>query len=111
MASIGSQNSIPELPDGFRWIDQDLILTVHAVPGAKRSEAVGFHGDAIRIRIAAGANDGKANKELREYLARLLQVPVSKVEIEAGQKSRRKRVRIVSAEKVKLSELLARIRR
>ena len=31
----------------------ELRLAVHATPGAKRTEAAGVHGDALRVRLAA----------------------------------------------------------
>ena len=31
----------------------DLLLVVHAQPGASRSEFAGLHGEAVKIRIQA----------------------------------------------------------
>ena len=42
------------LPDGT------LVLSVHAQPGAKRTEVAGPHGDALRIRVAAPALEDRA---------------------------------------------------
>ena len=61
---------LTELKDGVR-------IQVHAQPGAKRTEIVGVHGDALKIRIAAIPEDGEANAELLEFIARLLDAPVS----------------------------------
>lgn len=49
------------------WIEphpEGSLLTVWVVPGASRSEITGVHGDALRIRIAAPAEAGKANAAL-----------------------------------------------
>ena len=73
-----------------------LRLRVHAQPGARRSEVAGVHGDAIRIRIAAPAVEGRANDELVRYLAELFHVPQRAVTIVGGASSRRKDVRIVA---------------
>jgi len=67
-----------------------LSLTVHVQPGAKRSEVAGEHGDALKIRLAAAAVDGRANAALIELIAHRLGVPRAAVAIRCGEKSRRK---------------------
>ena len=47
-------------------------LIVHVQPRAKRSEVVGRHGDAIKVRLAAPPVDGAANEELVRFLAEAL---------------------------------------
>lgn len=82
------------------------ILWVHAVPGARRSEVAGTHADALRIRLAAPAVDGKANAELTRLLAELLGLPKSRVAILSGQGGRRKRVELAG---MKPGEVVGRI--
>jgi len=69
-------------------------LTLRVQPGARRSEVVGPHGDALRIRLAAPAVDGKANAELVRFLAAHVGLPAQAIEIVAGQTNRTKVVRI-----------------
>lgn len=69
-------------------------LRVHVQPGAKRSEITGVVGGVVRIRIAAAAHEGKANKALEEFLAERLDLPKSKVRIVRGATSRDKIVEI-----------------
>ena len=83
-----------------------LIVTVHAQPGAKHTEVQGLHGngsdsgngsgnaDALKIRVAAPPLDGRANLELRRFLAGILQVPRRDVMLLSGDKSRSKRFAI-----------------
>lgn len=71
-----------------------LVLTVHAQPGAKRTEVAGVHGDALRIRLAAPPVDGKANAELLRFLADAFGVPRRAVTLVRGEASRQKLVRI-----------------
>ena len=71
--------------------DGNVMLTVHVQPGARRSEIVGPHGDALKVRVAAPPVDGKANVAVVTLLAELLDAPV---ELVAGASSRRKRLRI-----------------
>jgi len=67
-------------------------LNVHVQPRASRTEVVGRHGDAIKIRIAAPPTDGSANEELVRFLAKTLGVKRSAVTIVGGKTGRRKRV-------------------
>jgi uncharacterized protein (TIGR00251 family) len=61
-------------------------------PGASRTEFAGKHGERIKVRLAARAQDGKANEALIEFLAQHYGVPKRSVRITAGLKSRQKRV-------------------
>jgi len=67
-------------------------LDIHVQPRASRTEIVGRHGDAIKIRIAAPPTDGSANEELVRFLAKTLGVKRSAVKLVGGMTSRRKRV-------------------
>jgi len=69
-----------------------LILELHVQPGASRSEFAGKHGERIKVRLAAPAQEGRANAALVEFLAQYYKVPRRNVRIESGLKSRRKRV-------------------
>jgi uncharacterized protein (TIGR00251 family) len=73
----------------------DLLLLLHVQPGAKRCELTGMHGDALKVRVAAPATGGRANRALVAYLAEQFGVPRSRVVLERGQDTRRKRVRVV----------------
>ncbi|HSO06131.1 MAG TPA: DUF167 domain-containing protein [Pelomicrobium sp.] len=71
-----------------------LILTLHVQPGARRTEVVGLHGDALKLRLAAPPVEGKANAELIRFLAAALGVAPRAVTLVAGDASRRKRVAV-----------------
>jgi uncharacterized protein len=73
-----------------------LTLDVHAQPGARRTEVVGTHGNALRVRLAAPAVEGKANAELRRFLAEAFGVPQRNVTLVRGEAGRRKTVRIAA---------------
>lgn len=80
--------------DWCRAHDGGVRLRIQAVPNAKRSEVAGTHGDALRIRLAAQAIDGKANAELTKFLSTVLHVPRSCIDILQGQSGRSKLVQI-----------------
>lgn len=70
------------------------MLLLRVVPNAKRSEVAGAYGDAIKVKIAAPAVDGKANAALLEFLAGQLGVGVRALELVGGEKSRDKTVAV-----------------
>lgn len=65
-------------------------IQVHAQPGAKLTEIVGLHGDAIKIRVQAPPLEGRANDELIRFLAEKLGVARSQVTLTKGETSRSK---------------------
>jgi uncharacterized protein (TIGR00251 family) len=69
-----------------------VILAVRVVPRASRSELQGIHGDALKIRLQAPPVEGKANRELVEFIAEALGVSRSSIEILTGDTNRNKRV-------------------
>lgn len=69
-------------------------LLFHVQPRAKRTEIVGWHGDAIKIRVAAPPVDGAANAELLRFLAKRLVLPITRVRLASGSTGRRKRVEV-----------------
>ena len=79
-----------------------VILRVHVQPGAGRSAATGRYGDALKVRVAAAPEGGRANQATASLVASLLGVSDRQVELVSGQSSRSKRLRV---EGVHLSEL------
>ncbi|MBX9918099.1 MAG: DUF167 family protein [Nitrosomonas sp.] len=75
----------------YRYDDADnLVLTLHIQPGAKSTAAAGLHGDALKIKLAAPPVEGKANTALLKFLAERFDVPLSRVILKQGDKSRHK---------------------
>ena len=74
--------------------DGRVMITVHAVPRASRSEIVGEHNGALRVRLAAAPVEGAANEELVRLIAKAFGVSQKYVEITAGHASKIKQVRI-----------------
>ena len=92
------------------YSEKDGVLTfkVQVVPRASRSEIVGEHNAALRVRIAAPPVNGAANKELVRTLSRALGVRQAAIEITSGQASKTKQVRVTGASTRAFQELLAR---
>jgi uncharacterized protein len=72
-----------------------MDLDVKVVPRSSRSEVAGAMADgALKVKVAAVPEKGKANEELCNVLARHFGVAARDVEVIAGAASTRKRVRI-----------------
>jgi uncharacterized protein len=65
-------------------------LRLRVSPGASRSEVVGPHGDAWKVRVTAPPESGKANEAVRDLLATALGIPRTDTEIVGGASSRDK---------------------
>ena len=74
-----------------------LKLPIHATPGAKRTEAAGEHGGALRVRLGAPPVDGKANAALIAFDADRLGLAKSAVSLKSGRTSRRKVLEVTGA--------------
>ncbi len=71
-------------------------LAVRVTPRASRNEIVEVLGDGtIKVRIAALPADNEANQALIEFLAEILSVPKSRLEIVAGMSGRDKLVAVL----------------
>ena len=70
-------------------------LAVRVTPRASRNEIVEVLDDGtIKVRIAAPPADNEANEALIEFLAEILGVPKSKLDIVAGESGRDKLVSV-----------------
>ena len=67
-------------------------LKLRIVPNAKRDEVTGEHGDAVKVKIAAPALEGKANEAVLGFLAEKLGIHRRDLVLIAGEKSRDKLV-------------------
>jgi uncharacterized protein len=83
--------------DWYRRNGEVITLTLHVQPGAKRSEIVGLHGDALKIKLAAPPIEGRANDALLKFIAELFAVPLRNAELKQGGQSRHKVVTVTGS--------------
>jgi uncharacterized protein len=69
-------------------------LRLRVSPGAPRSEVVGRHGDAWKVRVVAAPESGKANRAVIELLSGIFEIPRDRFTIVAGRASRDKTVAV-----------------
>jgi uncharacterized protein (TIGR00251 family) len=72
----------------------DVIVDIHVIPNAARTQAEGEHDGALRVRLHAPPVDGKANLTLMAWLATSLSVAKNQVSLVRGQTSKRKQLRV-----------------
>lgn len=70
------------------------VLDVSVSPNAPRTEVVGLHDGALRMRLAAMPVGGQANEALTRWVAHQLGVPRHHVELLRGDNARRKQLLI-----------------
>ncbi len=76
---------LTETADGIRF-------QVAVQPKSSRNLIVGRHGYSLKIKLKAPPVDGAANRMLIQFVAKVLKVPKSAVEIVAGHTSRVKQL-------------------
>jgi len=77
---------LQKLPDGT------LHLSLYVQPRSSRNELAGLHGDALKLRLTTPPVDGKANKAVIAFLAKLLKIPKSAILIKSGLQSHSKKL-------------------
>ena len=79
----------------FKIKNDKIYLTVKVIPGSSKNQICGNKNNLsqqLKIKIAAPAEDGKANEELRSFLAKQLGCAKRDADIITGDKSRIKTV-------------------
>jgi uncharacterized protein (TIGR00251 family) len=94
------------MQDSIRITDDSIYIDIKAVPGASKTEFAGNKDGRLRVRIAAAAEDGKANTELIAFFAKALGCPKRNITITSGKKSRLKTLAFQADCKVKLKQIL-----
>jgi uncharacterized protein (TIGR00251 family) len=84
-----------------------IRLRLRVSPGASRSQIVGRHGDAWKVRVAAPPESGRANDALLDLLATTFEVPRSRLELVAGRMSRDKTIAVHGLDEAEAEARLA----
>lgn len=80
-------------------------LAVRITPRASRNQIVGIQNDAtVKIHLVSDASDEDINRSLTAFLAEVLGVPRSRLEIVAGPVGRDKLVAILDMDKETVSQ-------
>ncbi len=86
--------------------DKGTVINIRLIPRASTNKVAGVLDDAIKIRLQAPPVEGKANKALIKFLAKLLKVPAAHIELISGETNRNKRILIYETTKNHVTEKL-----
>ena len=91
------------------WLQTEngvILIQIKAFPGSSRNEFAKIRDNRLCIRVAAAAQDNKANNSLCEFLAKALHCPKRDIVIKKGEKSRIKTISIPESYTEKLKEVI-----
>ncbi len=94
-------------PPYIRRCSGGTLLAVHAQPNAGRTECAGEHNGRLKVKVAGPPVDGKANKEICRFLAKLCGLSRSRVSIVTGERSREKEILLRDADALVVQKVLS----
>jgi uncharacterized protein (TIGR00251 family) len=103
MDTSGSQGA--DLSRAISETGDGAVVAVWVVPGASRTEILGIHGEALRIRVSAPADRGRANQAVTKLLA---DVSGKEVELLKGHRGHRKRFLVRGISPAELARRISR---
>jgi uncharacterized protein (TIGR00251 family) len=71
-----------------------VTFDVRVIPRSSKSEIIGDHNGALKVKLNSPPVDGAANDELVRLLSKELGLSRSAIEIVSGQTARSKRIRV-----------------
>jgi uncharacterized protein (TIGR00251 family) len=99
----------------FRDGRSGCVITIRATPRSSQNEITGIMSDGtIKLRLRKAPVENQANQELIKYFSKILNLPLSNIEILLGQAHRKKVIAIFGMEqgiirKIILSQVKANI--
>ena len=78
--------------------DDAVVIHVHVQPGAGRASVVGRHGTALKVRVAAAPEGGRANDATADLLAEVFGLKRAQVELVSGPSSRAKQFKLAGVD-------------
>ena len=74
------------------WMSDEALIAVRVTPRSSKDELLGWQDGTLRVKLRALPVDGRANEALCRYLASLLGVAASDVDVVSGTTARIKRL-------------------
>jgi uncharacterized protein len=84
----------------------ETLLQVKVSPGASRNEIKSWSSNLLKVRVKAPPEKGKANKELKRFLAKSLGLAQHQIVVRSGETSRIKILAISGLTKGEIVTLL-----
>ena len=70
-------------------------IKIYVKPNSGKSSVEGLHNGRIKIKICSPPQDGKANKELMDFISKKTGVPKKNIRIISGERSNLKEIEIM----------------
>ena len=86
--------------------DGSITFSVRVTPRASKSEIVGKHDGALKVRICSPPVDGAANAELIRLFAKHFGILKSDIDICGGETSKNKRIKIANLSLSRFEEIV-----
>jgi len=87
--------------------EKTAVISVKVVPRSSRNQIVEGDGGVWKLKVTSPPVEGKANKTVREYLAKCLGIAKGKVEIVSGEKAKLKSLLIRGLDRKTVKRILA----
>lgn len=84
-----------------------IIFQVKVVPGSSKTCFEGIYADALKIKLSAAPEKGKANEALIDFLAEKLGIKKKFIKVVSGQTSKTKKI---AAEQITAQEFLEKLK-
>jgi uncharacterized protein (TIGR00251 family) len=82
-------------------------IQIQVLPRSSSNEILGKMDGCYKVRLTAPPVEGKANRALKDLIAKRLGIPKADVEIVSGKKSRLKSIRIHGLSEKEIEALLS----
>lgn len=104
------QVSSTKIESGPVTLDSDgnIVIKIHATPGAKKNTILDIDKEEIRTQISCPPVDGKANTELLSFFQNILNLKKSEIFLRKGLKSRNK-ILVVNCPKYNVNSVLEKL--
>ncbi len=89
-----------------RVIGNSVELPIAVLPRSSRNAVVGLQDNRLKIKISRPPVDGQANAACCRLLAKLFNIPASKVTVARGHSSRRKTIRLEGISATEVHKIL-----
>ena len=86
--------------------DGSVFLSLYVQPRAGKNELAGVYDGALKLRLTTPPVDGKANKAVIAFFAKILKVPKSSLVLVRGLKNRRKQLQVIDMDEATIRENL-----